>query len=172
MRFLQTLLAYAKNVLFSDTKKGMGGASQQLTNLFEKRYNTSQMDRDEKLKIMELYNQRKDKLAAQRHDSVDMVILCDLMFDCIYHQKEKLIKSPSNLLDEYRTQSSYNLNSLLKKVTEMYRPLIGEMFKIIATAKSRNPEAVANNFAEVLLSKGHRSKYQSEMQRVVRQLIA
>ena len=45
------------------------------------------------------------------------------------------------------------------------------MFKIIATAKSRNIDMVANNFAEVLLSKGHRSKFQSELQKVIKHVL-
>ena len=121
---------------------------------------------------MELYNNKKDKLAVQKLDSIDLAILCDLMFDCINYQKEKLIKNPSTLVQEYSTQQNYyNLNSLLKKVTELYRPIIEEMFKIIATAKSRNIDMVANNFAEVLLSKGHRSKFQSELQKVIKHVL-
>lgn len=68
------------------------------------------------------------------------------------------------MIQEYAAQqSSFNLNSLLKKITELYRPVIGEMFKIIATAKSRNIDMVANNFAEALLSKGQRGKFQAEV---------
>lgn len=43
MKFLQTLQAYAKNHMFSEAKKMMGGGTQ-TSNLFEKRYSTSQSD--------------------------------------------------------------------------------------------------------------------------------
>lgn len=103
---------------------------------------------------MELFNQKKEKLAAQRYDSIDMRIVCDLMLDCLYYEKEKLIKSPPTIIQEYgNQQGSYNLESFIKKVAEVHRPMVAEMFKIIAAAKSRNIDAVAQNFAEALLYK-------------------
>lgn len=151
MKFMQTLQAYAKKHMFSEAKKMMGGVAQ-TSNLFEKRYSTSQRDLAEKLKIMELFNHKKEKLAAQRHDSIDMRIVCDLMLDCLYYEKEKLIKSPTTIIQEYgNQQGSYNLDSFIKKVAEVHRPMVAEMFKIIAAAKSRNIDAVAQHFAEALL---------------------
>ena len=131
----------------------MGGGTP-ASNLFEKRYSTSQRDLAEKLKIMELFNHKKEKLAAQRHDSIDMRIVCDLMLDCLHYEKERLIKHPSAIIQEFGIQQgSYNLDSFIKKVAEVHKQTIAEMFKIIATAKSRNMDAVAHNFAEALLYK-------------------
>lgn len=76
------------------------------------------------------------------------------MFDCIGNQREKLIKNPQNLLAEFNEmQGSFNLNTFLKTVSEPYRQSIGRMFDIIASARSRNIDEVANNFAEALLFK-------------------
>lgn len=145
--------------MFSDAKKSMSGGMQ-TSNFFEKRYSTSERDVAEKLKTMELFNHKKEKLAAQRHDGIDMRIVCDLMLDCLQYQKERLIKNPQAILHEYgNQQGSYNLESFVKKIAEIYKPMVAEMFKVIVMAKSRNIDAVAHNFAEVLLCKAKNAKF-------------
>ena len=56
-------------------------------------------------------------------------------------------------------RSSILFSTLKSRSNDYKANLVAEMFKVIVMAKSRNIDAVAHNFAEVLLCKAKNAKF-------------
>jgi hypothetical protein len=56
---------------------------------------------EEKIKVVQIYNQKRDKFSSRIHENITMRIIADLMLDCLEFKNERLIKNPNYLIQDF-----------------------------------------------------------------------
>ena len=63
--------------------------------------NLNKKDIDDKFKVLQIYNQKRDKFGGQMNENIKMKTVADIMLDCLDFKSERLINNPIYWIQDF-----------------------------------------------------------------------